>query len=113
MDTTDIIKELSAERDRIDLVIKLLSGSGTASTKATPPAEGKATRKKRRVSAEARKKMSEAQRKRWAVTKGAVKLIPAKVANRPSGPSSGEIHFAVSPLRPMTFLRRARAPRDH
>ncbi len=79
----DIIKELTAERDRIDAAIKLLSDSGTTSPKATPPAKG--TRKP--ISAAARKRISEAQRKRWAVTKGAVKLIPAKAATEAAPPA--------------------------
>ena len=62
MDTTDIVKQLTAERDRIDTVIKLLSGTRNAT-----PAEGK----KKPMSAAARKRISEAQRKRWAASKAA------------------------------------------
>ena len=58
MDTTDIIKQLTAERDRIDAAIKLLSG--TPATKA--PAKGN----RKKMSAVARKRISEAQKARWA-----------------------------------------------
>ena len=75
MDTTDIIKQLTANRDRIDAAIKLLSGTTTTTTK--PPAKNK----KKPMSAAARKRISEAQRKRWAAAKKGVKAIPAKVAN--------------------------------
>ena len=59
MDTTNIIKQLTAERDRIDAAIKLLSGSD-APIKA--PAKGK----RKKMSAAARKRISAAQKARWA-----------------------------------------------
>ncbi len=58
MDTTDIIKQLTAERDRIDAVVKLLSGT----TVTTAPAKGK----RKKMSAAARKRISAAQKVRWA-----------------------------------------------
>jgi hypothetical protein len=58
MNTYELIEQLQAERHRIDAVIKLLSDSGgTTPTKL----EG--------LSAEGRKRISEAMKKRWAKTK--------------------------------------------
>jgi hypothetical protein len=58
MDTNELVRQLTEERDRIDAAIKLLSGLDT-------PTE--AARKKRKpLSAGARKRISEAQKKRWA-----------------------------------------------
>jgi len=63
MDTTDIIEQLTAERDRIDAAIKLLTSVSSSPT--TLPAKGK----RKPMSAAARKRISEAQRKRWAKQK--------------------------------------------
>jgi hypothetical protein len=63
MDTNDLIRQLTEQRDRIDAAIKLLSDSGTT-TKAP-----KITRKQRKpLSAAARKRISEAQKKRCPAT---------------------------------------------
>ena len=78
MDTNGIIKQLTAERDRIDASIKLLSGIGTAAPTGkrrgrppgTPnPATSPAAPKKRKMSAAGRKKIAEAQKARWAKLK--------------------------------------------
>jgi hypothetical protein len=69
MDTTDIIKQLTAERDRIDAVIKLLSGTTAAvgrgrpkgSKNAKPPAKNRGG-----ISPEGRKRIAEAMKRRWA-----------------------------------------------
>src|ERR1035438_6897523 len=74
MDTTDIIKQLTAERDRIDAVIKLLSGSPTTAAPAKK-------RKRRKMSAAARKRIGEAQRKRWAA-QNTGKTTPVKAAKK-------------------------------
>jgi hypothetical protein len=66
MDTNDIIKQLTAERNRIDAAIKLLSGS--ALTKATPKKRGR-----RKMSKEARARIAKAQKARWAKQKKAAK----------------------------------------
>jgi hypothetical protein len=60
MDTQQILAQLIAERDRIDAAIKLLSGSGTST---------KVSKGKSRMSAAARKRIGDAQRKRWAAAK--------------------------------------------
>ena len=64
MDTNDIIKQLTAERDRIDAAIKLLT-----SVSSSPKAPAKGTRKRKKMSAAARKRIGDAQRKRWAKQK--------------------------------------------
>jgi hypothetical protein len=68
MDTNDIIKRLTAERDRIDAVIKLLSGT-TAVARGRPKGSknAKAPAKKRGgVSPEGRKRIADAMKRRWA-----------------------------------------------
>ncbi len=67
----DVLELLIAERDRLDQAIAVLQGPPRRGRPpGRPPGPGKkvAAKKarKRRVSAEARKRMSEAQRKRWA-----------------------------------------------
>ena len=57
MDTNELIRQLTEERNRIDAVIKLLSGSRTS----TRAVKGKSS-----MSAAARKRIGDAQRKRWA-----------------------------------------------
>jgi hypothetical protein len=57
MDTNELIQQLTAERDRIDAVIKLLSGMDTPT---------KASKKRKPMSAAARKRIAAAQKKRWA-----------------------------------------------
>jgi hypothetical protein len=59
MDTNDLIRQLSEERDRIDAVIKLLSGSDA-------PTMASVKGKRKKMSAATRKQISEAQKKRWA-----------------------------------------------
>jgi hypothetical protein len=59
MDTNDIVKHLTDERDRIDAAIKLLSGSATA--KPTGKKRGR-----RKMSKEARARIAAAQKARWA-----------------------------------------------
>ncbi len=67
----DVLELLIAERDRLGEAIAVLQGPRR---RGRPPGSGKKVaakkvRKRPRVSAEARKRMSEAQRKRWAAQK--------------------------------------------
>ena len=70
MTIANILEELDAEIARLQKVKKLLShpsrpaADGLGSTQST-----KTRRKKRTLSAEARKKIADAQRKRWAAQK--------------------------------------------
>jgi hypothetical protein len=89
MDTAQILKELRAQRDRtIDAItaIEALNGAvispAKTATKAAKPAAVKSAKtasvappaaKKRVISPEGRQRMAEAQQKRWAKKKRAVK----------------------------------------
>ena len=65
MSIAEIVKQLKEERMRIDAALVALT--------MTPPSNGKvvapARRKRRKMSAAGRKKIAEAQRKRWAKQK--------------------------------------------
>ena len=60
MDTEEIIEALKAERQRIDKAIAALGGGGR------PARVGLGRRGPRHMSAEARRRISEAQKRRWA-----------------------------------------------
>jgi hypothetical protein len=66
MDTATIIAELEAQRDRLNQAIVALRGSQNRTAKTL---SGKPDRRKRRLSAAARKKIGDAMRKRWAERK--------------------------------------------
>ena len=68
MAITQIIAELDAEIARLEQVRKLLADGHNVHV-APHVAKKKAGRKKRTLSVEARKKIAEAQRKRWAAQK--------------------------------------------
>ena len=71
MPTDHIVALLIAERDKLNAAIEALQGTAAPKkpaaieTSATPPAPAK----KRHVSAAARKRMAEGQKKRWAAIK--------------------------------------------
>lgn len=75
MPTDHIVALLIAERDKLNAAIEALQGtSKTAAPKkpiATETTVAAAPRKKRHVSAAARKRMAEGQKKRWAAIKSA------------------------------------------
>ncbi len=76
----DVLELLIAKRDRLDQAIAVLQGPRR---RGRPPGSGKKgaakkARKRRAVSAEARKRMSEAQRKRWAAHRKAAKKAAKK-----------------------------------
>jgi hypothetical protein len=64
MDTKSILSRLKAERNRINQAISALEALGSDSQSMATPA--KARRGRRRLSASARKRISEAAKKRWA-----------------------------------------------
>ena len=70
MDTQEIVKELKAERARLDRAIALLDGANaTRATVGTqePASKGASTpRKRHRLSAAGRKRLSMLMKKRWA-----------------------------------------------
>jgi len=69
----NILAQIDAEIARLQQARALLATLGTTATKAAPPAKKAATktktRKKRVLSAEARKKIADAQHRRWAKLK--------------------------------------------
>ena len=66
MDLRSIVEQLKSERDRIDEAITALEGVKTQTGRATKTAGKRRIGRKRRLSAEARRRISEAQKKRWA-----------------------------------------------
>ena len=70
MDTAAIIAELEAERDRLDKAIAALKGGISTHGKgyrAARPVDGR--KRRRRMGAEARKRISDAMKKKWAARK--------------------------------------------
>jgi hypothetical protein len=70
MDTSRILSDLRAERDRIDRAIAAIVGlNSTGRRRGRPPAtssEPKKRGRRRRMSAAARKRISQIQKQRWA-----------------------------------------------
>ncbi len=71
MDTQQIISELEAERDRLEQAISALRGS--LGGRRGPGAAGRGRRGRRRLSAAAKRRISEMMKKRWAERKKAMK----------------------------------------
>jgi len=71
MDTQQIISELEAERDRLEQAISALRGSITG--RRTTAGFGRGRRGRRRLSAAAKRRISEMMKKRWAERKRAAK----------------------------------------
>jgi hypothetical protein len=71
MDTTTILSQLKAERDRINRAIASLESLDGTNPTTAPAKAGRGGR--RRMSAAARKRIAAAQRKRWAAVKAAKK----------------------------------------
>ena len=77
MSINSILAQIDSEIKRLQQVRSLLAGSGATSStnterKAKAPGRAK-TRKKRVLSPEARKRIADAQRKRWAAQKAKAK----------------------------------------
>jgi hypothetical protein len=66
MDTSKILIQLRSERERIDKAIQALESLDKTSSRHSNAPTG---RKRRRLSAEARRRISQAQKKRWAAQK--------------------------------------------
>jgi hypothetical protein len=107
MDMNELIEQLQTERHRIDAVIKLLSGSDTTTSAKVP----KATRKRKKISAEARERIGDAQRKRWAKQKSPEKDFYAQrvvaTAHPPHIPRPGSFFDMVraQAAKPTTLAR--------
>jgi hypothetical protein len=67
LDTASIIAELTAQRDRLDNAIAALRGSQKTIRTVSGKPDGR--RRKRTLSAEARKRIGQAMKKRWAERK--------------------------------------------
>jgi hypothetical protein len=67
MNTTELLSQIDAEISRLQEVRSLLAGNSTGGTRGRPAG------KKRHMSADARARISAAQKKRWAVWKKAKK----------------------------------------
>jgi hypothetical protein len=74
MSIAEIVQELDAEIERLQRAKQLLSGiARNASSSGTRPGRPASHNKKRVLSAEARQRIAEAQRKRWAAQKRTAK----------------------------------------
>jgi hypothetical protein len=71
MDTQQIISELESERDRLEQAISALRGSVSGRRGIAPVGTGR--RGRRRLSAAAKRRISEMMKKRWAERKRAAK----------------------------------------
>jgi hypothetical protein len=72
MDTQQIISELEAERDRLEQAISALRGS-ISGRRGAAGGPGRGRRGRRRLSAAAKRRISEMMKKRWAERKRAAK----------------------------------------
>src|SRR4051794_18056744 len=90
MDTAKILTELRSERERIDRAIAALEAldSTTAQPRQTS-SQPTSKPRGRRLSSAARKRMSEAQQKRWADKKNVVPQGGAKKAAKKSAKKGG------------------------
>lgn len=84
MNSNEILAALDAEITRLEQVRSALAGSSAPKRRGRPPgAVTKPTPKRRALSAAAREKIADAQRRRWAATKAAAKTsAPRKVAKK-------------------------------
>ena len=73
MTIDSILAQVDSEIARLTQVRALLSGSGKTAAAAAPEAAPKARRRKRVLSADARKRIADAQRRRWAAQKAKAK----------------------------------------
>jgi hypothetical protein len=82
MDIQTIVSDLKAERNRIDQAISALGGlTSTAPRRGRPPKATSLGGRRRRMSLAARKRISEAMKKRWAKWKG--KSAPKQAKAKP------------------------------
>ncbi len=84
MDTQSIIAAIDAEISNLEKARTVLTGVVRASAVAATALK---PRKKPRLSKAARKRIGDAQRKRWAAAKQAVKTTPANVAKKAAAPA--------------------------
>lgn len=80
MNIEQILSDLRSERDRIDAAIRALEGGKTGRGPGRPAGSG---RKRRTMSAAARKRISEMMKLRWAERKKKAKAAKAAKAAKP------------------------------
>jgi hypothetical protein len=93
-DLDAIVKQLEAERDRIDSAIKALRGLGQTSPGSQP---------KRHISAAGRARIAAAARARWAKVKGQQKVVPIGQAGK-----GGKRTMSAAARRKIAASQRAR-----
>jgi len=93
-DLDAIVKQLEAERDRIDSAIKALRGVGQVSSGSQP---------KRHISAAGRARIAAAVRARWAKIKGQQKVVPIAQAGK-----GGKRTMSAAARRKIAASQRAR-----
>ena len=69
MNTQELLAAIDQEIARLQNARNLLTGAGETKRRGRPPGTGKKPAEKRTLSAAARQKIAEAQRKRWAAQK--------------------------------------------
>ena len=93
VNTPEIVAALDTEIARLQHARTLIAGSAQPKRRGQPPASPKAASKKRTMSAEGRKRIADAQRKRWAARKKQkpvkVTRVAAKEAPKRRVPKSG------------------------
>jgi len=85
MPVASILAAIDAEIDTLEKARLLLSSIEGAGNQAATHA--RKVRKRRRLSAKARKAIADAQRKRWAAAKGAVNTTPVEAKKQPAAPA--------------------------
>lgn len=83
-DVASIISELEQQRSAIDRAIAALREIGGTTNQAVMPAAAKSTGKKRQMSAQGRRNIAEATRKRWALRREAEAAAAASPATKKS-----------------------------
>jgi hypothetical protein len=75
VNTEELLAAIDQEIARLQNARNLLAGSGETGRRGRPPATGKKQPAKRVLSAAARQKIADAQRKRWAAQKKQTKKV--------------------------------------
>jgi hypothetical protein len=91
-----IVKQLEAERDRLDSALQALRGIGHVSGRG-------GGRKGRTMSAAGRRRIAAAQRARWAKVRGQLKVVPIAHASK-----AGKRTMSAAARRRIAAAQRAR-----
>lgn len=106
MDIANVVVALKEQRTRIDRAIVALEGLSSPRRRGRPPRAAQTTgRPGRRMSAAARKRISEAMKQRWAKWKG--KSAPKKAKSRP--PMSATARKKLSALMKARWAAKQKA----